>query len=558
MAVVILCAGIAVNTCGEGQELLPKPNRMGVTNTGPYDYGVMGPPATPVIVAAADKAVTIAMPRGPFVATWESLQRNYRAPSWVEDAKFGIFMHWGVFSAAAHHNEWYEKHMYSADAQWHAQHFGPQEIFGYKDLIRLFTASKWDPDAWAALFRRSGARVVMGMAQHHDNFALWDSAVTPFNAKRMGPHRDLAGDLAAAVRKAGMKFALSNHGVENFTFVNPTPVLRQRLQAAHADLFDPEWAAFYSVADRSDAAMTRFLTDWVNRNLELIDKYRPDMLWFDNGANLRVLDPLKLRIAAYYYNRAREWGKEVTLATKFVAFAPSNDDSRQIGSIIDFEKVGVRSPRSIRPGPWMVDDPIGSNSWGYIEGLHVVSPGSVIGKLIDTASKGGLFMLNISPMADGTIPQDQQDVLNHMGAWLEINGEAIYNTRPWTSFMETGPTAYHFTTKGDTLYAIASGWPEGDAVITSLAMGKTRGKVTGVTLLGRADPLQFTQDEQGLKIRTPATPSGVDAWTFKITGLRLAGFGDDVKHATPENGADLYCGKPGWQLCSARNNQKGT
>ena len=357
-------------------------------------------------------------------------------------------MHWGVFSVAAHHNEWYEKHMYGADAQWHAEHFGFQEKFGYKDLIPRFTAGKWDPDAWAALFKKSGARVVMAMGQHHDNFALWESDVTPFNAKKMGPRRDLVGDLGAAGRKQGLKFAISNHGVENFTFVAPTHDLRQRLEAAGADLFDPAWASFYNVADRSNAAMTRFLTDWVNRNLELIDKYRPDMLWFDNGANLRVLDPLKLRIAAYYYNRARQWGKEVSLGTKFNAYAPSNDDTKQIGSIIDFEKVGVRSPAGIRAGPWMVDDAIGSNSWGYIEGLRIASAETIVGRLIDTVSKGGFYMLNISPMADGVIPPNQQDVLLEIGGWLDTNGEAIYGTRPWTRFGEAGTPAWHFTSKG--------------------------------------------------------------------------------------------------------------
>ena len=283
----------------------PRPDRAGVTNTGRYDYGGMGPAVSPQVIGNAEKAVSKPIPKGPFSPTWESLRSNYRTPSWFEDAKFGIFMHWGIFSVPAHHNEWYEKHMYSpAESQWHADHFGPQETFGYKDFIPLFTAAQWDPNAWAQLFKKSGARLVIAMGQHHENFALWDSDVTPFNAKKMGPHRDLVGDLSKAVRQQNLRFGISNHGVENFTFIAPTHDLRVRLEAAHADLFDPKWADFYNVADRSDAALTRFLTNWVDRNDELIDKYRPDMLWFDNGANLRSLDPLKLRIAAYYYNRA--------------------------------------------------------------------------------------------------------------------------------------------------------------------------------------------------------------------------------------------------------------
>jgi alpha-L-fucosidase len=484
---------------------------MGVTDTGRYDYGVMGPPATPVIVSAAAQAITHPQPQGPFEPTWQSLQDHYRTPAWFEDLRFGIFMHWGVFSVAAHHNEWYEKHMYGADAQWHAEHFGPQEKVGYKDLIPRFTAAKWDPDAWARLFRKSGARIIMEMGEHHDNFALWDSEVTPFNAVKLGPHRDLVGDLAAAVRKEGMKVAISNHGVENFTFITPTHELRERLEALRADLFDPAWANFYNVADRSDAAMTRFLSDWVNRNFELIDKYRPDMLWFDNGANLRVLDPLKLRIAAYYYNRAREWGREVSLGSKFNCYAPSNDDTKQIGSIIDFEKVGPRSPTAMRPGPWMVDDTIGNSSWGYVEGLKISSAESIVAKLIDTASKGGLYMLNISPMADGTIPENQQEVLLKIGAWLETNGEAIDSTRPWTSFQEG---TWHFTAKGGNVYAITTVWPAEDPVIAAFAKGRIR----KVTLLGDTAPLEFSQSEKGLKIKLPSRHNPAAAWSFRIEG----------------------------------------
>ncbi len=477
---------------------------MGVTNTGPYDYGVMGPPATPGIVAAADKGVAKPMPKGPFEPTWDSLRKNYRTPSWFEDAKFGIFMHWGVYSVAAHHNEWYEKHMYGAEAEWHAQHFGPQEKFGYKDLIPLFTAAKWDPDAWAALFKKSGARVVMAMAQHHDNFALWDSQVTPINSKTMGPHRDIVGDLGAAVRKQGLRLGDLKPRRRKLHLRRPRPASFARAWRRQRPISSTPHGPRSTMSPiAATRAMTRFLTDWVDRNLELIDKYRPDMLWFDNGVNLRLLDPLKLHIAAYYYNRAREWGKEVSLATKFNAYAPSNDDTRQIGSIVDFEKVGARSPAGIRPGPWMVDDPIGGNSWGYIDGLRLASAESVIDRLIDTVSKGGFYMFNISPMADGTIPQNQRDVLLKIGAWLEINGEAIYGTRPWTQFMESGTPAYHFTTKGDTLYAMASAWPQGEAVVSSLAAGRAAGKVSGVTLLGYDGALAFTQDAQGLHIKLP-------------------------------------------------------
>ncbi len=526
---------------------LPLPDRAGVPSrsaTQPYDYGEMGPPATKEVVAAADQAVAKPMAGGPVQPTWDSLEKNYQVPAWFNDAKFGIFMHWGVYSVPARGpsaSEWYEKHMYAggADTTWHIQTYGSIETAGYKNLIPLFTAKNWAPDAWAALFKKAGAKFVVPTAQHHDNFANWDSQVTPYNAKRMGPMRDLIGDLAVAVRKQGLKFGVSNHGVENFTFVNPPNALNEQLKAAKADLYDPNWLTFYNVADRSDAAMTRFLTDWVNRNLELIDKYQPDILWFDNGVNLRVLDPLKLHVAAYYYNRAKEWGKEVTLSTKFNAYAPNNDDTKQIGSILDFEKSGApRGPRDIRPGPWLVDDPIGS-TWGYSTTMTVASPAAVLTKLIDTVSKGGNYLLNISPMADGTIPQAQQDTLLGMGAWLDVNGEAIYGTHAWTKFMEGGTARgtvnYHFTVKGDTLYAISSNWPGDQAVLTSLAKDAVPAKdKIKVELLGHAGALDYTQDAEGLKVAMPAErpAGGVNFYTLKISGLNLAA-APTVKTAAP-------------------------
>ncbi|MBC8094624.1 MAG: alpha-L-fucosidase [Akkermansiaceae bacterium] len=481
-----------------------------------FDPGVMGPPDKAEVVAAAKKAVRKEVPPGPFKATWDSIQNNYRTPAWFEDARFGIFMHWGVYAVPAYHNEWYEKHMYRNFSRWHAEHFGSQEKFGYKDFIPMFKAEKFNPDDWAELFRRSGAKYVMPTAQHHDNYALWDSDLTHIDAMEMGPKRDLIGDLAKAVRKKGLKFGVSNHGIENFTFINPTDELRDRLQAAKADLYDPAWAAFYNVADKSDAAVQRFLTDWVNRNLELIDKYQPDMLWFDNGVNSRGLDPLKTYVAAYYYNRALEWKKEVAISTKGLAYAPSGKHMEQVGSIMDFEKVGQRSPPTIRPGPWQVDHPIGS-SWGYTSNMTVSRPAALISHLVDTVSKGGNFLLNISPKADGTIPQAQQDTLLGIGQWLEKNGEGIYGTRPWKKF---GEGTARFTTKGQTLYVILLRWPDKELKITSLAKSAA-GQIEKVEWLGQSGAVEFSQTDNELTLRLPAAKPDDFAQVFKISGLKL-------------------------------------
>lgn len=508
----------------------PNPMAIGGNNAG-YD---MAPETTPPVVHAAVATLPVKLPEGPFKPSWESLQANYRVPDWFVGAKFGIFLHWGVYAVPAHHNEWYEKHMYanSAIRRWHVEKFGPIDKFGYKDFIPLFTAEKFDPQAWAELFQAAGARFIIPTAQHHDNFALWDSQVTRFNAKAMGPKRDLIGELALAVRARGLKFGISNHGIENFQFVNPSPELADELKAKKVDLYDPAWAEFYHVADRSDAALQRFLHDWFARNVELIEKYRPDMLWFDNGIDIRYLDPLKLRLAAYYYNRAQQWGQPVSISTKKAAFAPTGLNNAQIGSIVDFEKVGARSPSGIRTGVWQVDDAIGS-TWGYTEGMRTASPNEILRRLIDTVSKNGTYLLNLSPKADGTIPQDQQDVLREIGRWLEVNGEAIYGTHNWTTFGigggrgESGPHV-RFTVKparaggtaSGTLYALLIGsHPSGEITIAPLTPDAA-GRITGVTLLGSREPVAFTQDASGLKVRLPSSFSGKYAYALKLAGAK--------------------------------------
>jgi alpha-L-fucosidase len=489
----------------------------------------MAPETTLAVVNAAVAMIPTQLPPGPFQPTWDSLKENYKVPQWFIDAKFGLFMHWGLYSVPAHHNEWYEKHMYTdgADGQWHVEHFGPQDKFGYKDFIPLFTQSNFNANAWAELFKKSGAKFVVPTAEHHENFALWDSQVTPFNAVKMGPHRDLIGELVTAVRKQGLKFGVSNHGIENFQFINPPADMAAQMKAEQADLYDPKWADFYNVADRSDAACERFLTNWFARNVELIDKYQPDMLWFDNGVDQRYLDPLKLRVAAYYYNRASEWGKEVSISTKKAAYAPSNKNTETIGSIIDFEKIGGRSPSGIRTGEWQVDEPIGS-TWGYTSDEHFSGPAPIISKLADTASKNGTLLLNLSPKADGTFPPEITSTLLEIGQWLGVNGEAIYDTHNWTKFGEGGGRGQpglniRFTVKGDSLYAIILGnWPGEEAVITSLATTNSPdGKIKTVALLGSKGKLQFTQDETGLKVKLPAAAPCKYAYVLKITGLKM-------------------------------------
>jgi alpha-L-fucosidase len=503
----------------------PSPAANPMAAGGNADNYDMAPETRLEVVQAAVALIPSGIPPGPVEPNWDSLKANYHVPQWFVDAKFGLFMHWGLYAVPAYHNEWYEKHMYATFAQWHRDHFGPQDKFGYKDFIPLFTAAKFDPDAWARLFKASGAKYVIPTAQHHDEFALWDSAVTPFNAVKLGPHRDLIGDLARAVRAQGLKFGVSNHGIENFQFINPTPALAAQLKAEQADLYDPKWADFYHVADRSDAACEKFLVNWYERVTELIDQYQPDLLWFDNGIDIRYLDPLKLRVAAYYYNRAKVWGKEVSLTTKKAAYAPSNRNTEQIGSIVDFERIGVRSPSGIRPGVWHVDEPIGT-TWGYTSDMRIAGAGAIVAELVDTVSKNGNLTLNISPRADGTIPQEQQDALLGVGRWLQVNGDAIYGTHNWIKFRDgAGPGGLNvrFTVKGRSLYAIILGdWPGKEVVLHSLATGEAlAGQVESVTMLGCAGRLKFAQTPDGLTVELPAAAPGQYGYALKIDGLKM-------------------------------------
>jgi len=468
------------------------------------------------------------LPAGPYKPTWESIRVNYQYPEWFRNAKFGIYMHWGLYSVPAKQSEWYFRHMYGNQEvrNWHIEKFGPLKVFGYKDFIPMFKAEKYDPAKWAAMFKDAGARYVALTAEHHDGFSLWDSKINKRNSVNMGPRRDLVGDLANAVRKEGMVFGVTNHSMENFTFLQPENLPQNPRETT--DLYDPEWADFYHVADRSIEARTVFYRDWVLKNIELIDKYKPSMLWFDNGVNTRTLDPLKLYVAAYYYNRAKEWGRQVTISTKGQAYLA--------GSVLDHERQS-RAEQEIYPDPWQVDESVHSR-WGYLTETNYLNVDAIIWRIVENTSKNGNLLLNFSPMADGTFNQVQIDLLKGIGIWMRQNGEGIYDTQPWVMYGE-GPsckreqrpnqppyesTDFRFTRKGNVLYVFMMAWP-GDAqsTIRSLATGAKgiSGTITRVTMLGANDNLKFKQDAVGLHVTLPQQKPGESIWTLKIEGLKL-------------------------------------
>jgi alpha-L-fucosidase len=489
-----------------------------------------GPQTTPAIVNAA-AAAKPDIGEGPVKPTWDSIRANYQVPAWFIDAKFGITMHWGLYSVAAYHNEWYEKYMYGTFAAWHAQNFGPQDTFGYKDFIPLFTAKSFNADDMAALVKESGAKYFMPTCEHHDGFSLWDSDVNPWNAAKMGPKRDLIGEMAVAARKAGLKFGVCSHNMEHYTFLPQATKMK-------TDLNDPKNADFYWT-DHNDTNLQRFLEFWVAKNFEIIDKYQPDIMWFDNGVNGRNLDPLKMKVAAYYYNRAKQWNKEVTIDTK--------DSAYRAGSLLDFEKLHPRGPSQILKGIWDAEESIGS-TWGYSAQNPVETfrgAQSVISELCEILSMNGNLLLNLSPDGQGAISAAQVTTLKAVGQWLAVNGAAVYGSHNWIKASDVVPgsdggrgVTYRFTVKGDDLFAIAQSWPGDTAIIPSLATGKApEGKITSVTLLGNDGELQFTQDDQGLKVKLPAQGALKYAFTLKISGLKMNPPGDpqpaveaDVQH----------------------------
>jgi len=469
---------------------------------------------------------------GPFAATWESLQGGYTIPAWYEDAKFGIFIHWGLYCVPAFGSEWYPRNMYqegSAEFKHHVETYGPQTEFGYKDFLPMFGAENYDPDAWAALFQEAGARFVMPVAEHHDGFPMYDTDRSTWCAAKMGPKRDLVGELAQAVRAKGLVFSASSHRAEHWWFFDGGRKFPSDVQdAANAGLYAPAQPAPKNWGDptQGEPPTAEFLEDWLLRTCEIVDKYRPQVVWFDWWIEHHAFAPYLQKFAAFYYNRGAEWGLGVAINYKYGAMPDG------VG-VFDIERGQLSG---IRPLFWQNDTSVSKNSWGYIEGQDYKEVGEIVSDLVDIVSKNGALLLNIGPKPDGTIPEPEQAMLRRIGGWLKINGEAIYGTRPWKVFGE-GPTEVkegactdtarqpftgediRFTTKGDTLYALALAWPGERLTIKSLGAdaGLWDGGIGEVRLLGHDAALEWSQSADGLVIQMPPQMPGEFAYAIKIT-----------------------------------------
>ena len=351
--------------------------------------------------------------RGPFAAEWNSL-KQVTVPAWYADGKFGIFIHWGLYCVPAFGNEWYPRNMYLKDTpefKHHIATYGPQSQFGYKDFIPKFKAEQYDPAHWADLFKRAGARFVVPVAEHHDGFAMYDSALSRWTAAKMGPRRDLVGDLAAAVRKAGLTFGVSNHRAEHWWFMNGG-------RQFDSDVNDPQFADFYGPAspmdkphssdrDQTPRPDASHLDNWLARCCELVDLYQPELFWFDWWIEQIVFQPYVQKFAAYYYNRGAEWGKGVAINYKNKTFVEGS-------AVFDIER---GQTAGIRPMLWQNDTSVSKNSWGFVTNQDYKTVDWLIGDLVDVVSKTAPYCSTSAPgrMAPCLLPKKRS-------CWGSANG----------------------------------------------------------------------------------------------------------------------------------------
>ncbi len=487
----------------------------------------------PALAPAAEK---------PYEPTWESLARH-EPPEWFRDAKFGIYTHWGPISLANMHSErasgWYGRSMYMPKAwefAYHQEHFGDQKTVGYKDVIRRFTAPAFDADEWADLFARAGARFAGPVAIHHENFALWDSALTEWDSVDVGPKRDITGELAKAIRKRGMRFIATFHHGFTWRYFEP---------AYKFDAGDPACADLYGQPHEPKAPPSkRFLDQWLAKVNEVVAKYEPDLIWHDFGLGSVVTPEYQQRMFADYYNWAAAHGRQVGVAHK-------HRNIHEHTGILDFER--GRADR-LTAYPWLTDTAVGP--WYYYKNPKYKTVDQIVDVLVDIVSKNGCMLLNVGPDGLGRIDPEARAILLGIGDWLRVNGDAIYDTRPWLVYGE-GPSRQAggggFSEKkdkpftagdvrltrskdGSALYAIVLAWPEGDLTIRSMRVDGAEAGAR-VALLGHEGNVGHTVNgRKQLVIRVPDLPEAKrpckHAFAFRLTGFKV-GLSRDARFSMP-------------------------
>lgn len=472
--------------------------------------------------------------KGRFKDTWESLSQ-YTVPKWYRDAKFGIFIHWGIYSVPAFGNEWYSRNMYiqgSKEFEHHIKTYGNQKDFGYKDFIPMFKAEKFSAGEWVNLFSRAGAQYVVPVAEHHDGFQMYKSDISHWNAYEMGPCHDVLGELSEKLKEKGIENGASSHRVEHWFFMGHG-------KEFESDITDDEKEGdFYYPAmkepDHQDLfskpePTKEFLEDWLVRCCEIVDKFNPKIIYFDWWIQHSAVKPYLKKFAAYYYNRADERNIEVVINYKHDAFMFGT-------AVVDIERGQFAETK---PYIWQTDTTVAKNSWCYTEGNIYKNPVDIVCDLVDIVSKNGRLLLNVGPKSDGTIPDEDRHILEEIGKWLNVNGEAIYGSSLWR-YSSEGPTKItegqfadndskgytsqdiRFTIKGDSLYATIMKYPDdGNVTITRLSKSDAsklplfHGIIKDVSVLGSDEKPVFTRDETGLHISTKTVKSEYPV-VFKI------------------------------------------
>lgn len=472
--------------------------------------------------------------KGPYQANWDSLSA-FTVPDWFREAKFGIFIHWGVYSVPAFEDEWYPRKMYmqgSAAFEHHVKTYGPHKEFGYKDFIPMFTADRFDAKHWLDVISDAGAKYMVPVAEHHDGFQMYKSELSHWNAAEMGPKRDILGELKQAAQEKGITLGASSHRIEHWFFLGHGKEFDSDVKEplTPEDLYWPSMAEgnlhdLYSEPTPTEA----FMQDWLLRCCEIVDRYRPSLMYFDWWIQHSALKPYLKKFAAYYYNRAAEWDMEVAIAYKHDAF--------MFGCAVPDVERGQFS--EIKHFFWQTDTAVCKNSWCDTARNVYKTASALLCDLCDIVAKNGTLLLNIGPKADGTIGVENEAILHDIGLWMKANGEAIYGTHPWRLAQE-GPTVVaegqftdqndkvftsediRFTVKGSALYAIVLRYPE-DGKVCIHALGDKdasklplfHGIIRSVSLLGFDKKPVWERVEEGLKITTQhvASPSPV---VFKI------------------------------------------
>lgn len=471
---------------------------------------------------------------GPFKPTDESLQQ-YKYPEWFRDAKLGFWSHWGP-QAVPRQGDWYAKNMYiesNAAYKYHVANYGHPSKFGYKDIIPLWKAERWDPEKLMALYKKAGAKYFVSMASHHDNFFLWNSKIHKWNSVNMGPKKDVVGLWQKAAKNQGLRFGVSEHLAASYNWFQPSRGADKQgpLAGVRYDGVDPQYEDLYHTkADSSD--IRNWLTnnpawhkEWFNDVKEVIDMYHPDLLYSDSQLPFGDVGRSML---AHYYNQ--------DLKNRAKIDAVYNCKQPSLGKWAQDVERGVLD--SISPFPWQTDTSIGD--WYYRTGQKYKSADEVIQLLMDIVSKNGNLLINVVQTPEGDLEQDVLDIVNGIAKWTAANGEGVYATRPWKIYGEGPstikenqkkgrfgglsdngayqPTDIRFTTKGNNIYAFCMAAPESD--IRMLSLGKnsryTNKGIASVSMLGSSEKLQWKQEDDALVI---TKPSKLADW--KVSGYKV-------------------------------------